>query len=67
MKQPVKKRGRPEKKDGDIMLNPITIRLPEPMMVEIESMMSARLDAPDKSAVIRELIAMGIQAAKAKR
>ena len=49
------------------MLNPITIRLPEPMMVEIEGMMSARLDAPDKSAVIRELIAMGIQAAKAKR
>lgn len=39
------------------MLEPITIRLPAPMMQQIEAIMGKRLDAPDKSAVVRELLA----------
>lgn len=52
-------RGRPIKEDH--MLAPITIRLPEPMMKEIEALQSGRLDAPDKSQVIRELLAKALR------
>lgn len=41
-------------------MKPITIRLPPAMNSEIESMMAARLDAPEKSDVVRELIAIGL-------
>ena len=42
------------------MLAPITIRLPEPMMREIEVLQAGRMDAPDKSQVIRELLAKAL-------
>ena len=58
-----KRRGRPPR-HGDALLGPITLRLPEPMMAEIDRLMGVRLDAPDKSAVIRELIAAGLQRMK---
>ena len=56
-KQP---RGRPAK-HGAPMLKPITIRLPEPMMDRIEELMHDRLDGPDKSSIIRELIAKALK------
>lgn len=43
------------------MLEPITIRLPGPMVAQIDKLRKARLDAPDKSTLIRELIAKGLQ------
>lgn len=42
------------------MLAPITIRLPEPMMREIEALQADRMDQPDKSQVIRELLAKAL-------
>jgi hypothetical protein len=51
--------GRPPKY-GDALMTPITIRLPAPMMVAIESIQAGRMDAPDKSGVIRELLAEAI-------
>lgn len=55
-----RRRGRPIKDDS--LLEPITIRLPLPMMREIENRMAKRLDAPDKSTIIRELLAKGLAA-----
>jgi Ribbon-helix-helix protein, copG family len=52
------KKGRPPK--PETLLEPITIRLPEPMMRQIEARMAKRLDAPDKSTMIRELIAKAL-------
>lgn len=46
------------------MLAPITIRLPEPMMREIEALRDARRDAPDKSQIIRELLAKALEKRK---
>ena len=43
------------------MLAPITIRLPEQMMREIETRLSKRMDGADKSQLIRELIAKGLE------
>lgn len=49
------------------MLEPVTIRFPAPMMAEIEAIMASRLDGPDKSATVRELVAEAIAHRKAKR
>jgi hypothetical protein len=51
--------GRPPKGE-ETMMAPITIRLPPAMTAEIEAIMAARMDAPDKATVIRELIAAGL-------
>ena len=55
-------RGRPRK--HSTLLEPITIRLPEPMAAEIEQIQSSRRDAPDKSQVIRELLAHALESRK---
>jgi hypothetical protein len=52
--------GRPPKGD-DAMLQPITIRLPAEMMRQIEVLRAGRLDAPDKSTIIRELLAKALR------
>lgn len=44
------------------MLAPITIRLPEPMMQRIEALQAGRMDQPDKSQIIRELLAKALEA-----
>lgn len=49
-------------KDNVVMLEPITIRLPEPMVRQLEAIQAKRLDAPDKSTLIRELLAKAIKA-----
>jgi hypothetical protein len=52
--------GRPPKGD-DAMLQPVTIRLPAEMVRQIEALRAGRLDAPDKSTLIRELLAKALQ------
>jgi len=58
------KRGRGRSPIGDeAMLEPVTIRLPREMVARINAIRSQRLDRPDKSTVVRELIAKGLLAA----
>ncbi len=56
-----RQRGRPRKNDA--LLQPVTIRLSEPIMRKIKAMQSARMDQPDQSQVIRELLATALAAA----
>lgn len=56
-----KPRGRPPK-DKSAMLAPITLRLPAPMMAQIEAIIKARsMEGVDKATVVRELIAKGLK------
>lgn len=48
------------------MMSPVMIRFPKEMLDEIDGMLADRLDSPDRSGFIRELIAEAIQARKAK-
>ena len=48
------------------MMRPIPVRFPEVMIAEIEAIMAARMDQPDKGAVIRELVAEAL-IARAKK
>lgn len=50
------KAGRPPKGDK-AMMTPIAVRFPEPMRTEIERIQASRMDRPDLSAIIRELVA----------
>ena len=43
------------------MLQPVTIRLPKEMDEEIERRRMRRLDRPDKSTLIRELLAKALK------
>lgn len=43
------------------MLQPVTIRLPVEMVAKIEALRAERLDAPDKSTIIRELLAKALR------
>ncbi len=45
---------------------PVMIRFPEAMLDEIDSLIADRMDRPDRSGVIRELIAEAIEARRAK-
>jgi hypothetical protein len=59
-------RGRPFKGDAGLM-KPISIRFPPPMMKEIEAIQSARMDAPELSAIVRELVAEALTARAARK
>ena len=48
-------------------MSPVMIRFPQEMLEEIDAMLADRMDNPDRSGFIRELIAEAIQARKAKR
>jgi hypothetical protein len=48
------------------MSTALTIRFPEAMWAEIEAIQAARIDAPDKASIIRELVAHGLAAMKAR-
>lgn len=48
------------------MMEPITVRFPPQMMREIEEIQAARMDAPDKGQVVRELIAAALADKKAR-
>ena len=45
-------------------MHQIAIRLPEPMLEAIDGLTTGRLDQPDRSTTIRELIAEAIEARK---
>jgi len=44
------------------LLPPLTLRFPGPMLEEIDGIAVRRLDQPDRSAVIRELLAEALAA-----
>jgi hypothetical protein len=44
------------------MLTPIPVRFPLQMVEAIEAIQAERMDQPDKSAIIRELVAEALQA-----
>lgn len=48
------------------MMTPIAIRFPSAMVEAIEAIQAARMDRPEKSAVVRELVAEAIEARKRK-
>lgn len=58
--------GRPPK-TGRTMVTALTIRFPAPLWQELEEIRASRLDAPDITSLIRELLAEAIKARKAKR
>jgi hypothetical protein len=50
--------------ENEAMLEPVMIRLPPAMVREIEALQRGRLDAPNKSVIIRELLASALEARK---
>jgi Arc/MetJ-type ribon-helix-helix transcriptional regulator len=60
MERTPKTRGRPPKGE-EALMQPITIRLPPEMVARIDEMRAGRLDAPDKSTIIRELLAKALK------
>ncbi len=66
-KEPKKRpRGRPTKGDTALM-SPIMIRFSQEMLAEIDGLIEARRDRPDRSGFIRELIAEALAARAEKR
>jgi len=55
-----KRMGRPPK-DENAMLERINIRIPPEMARRIETISRERMDKPDKSVVIRELLAVALE------
>lgn len=49
------------------MSKALTIRFPQALWRELEAIRASRLDAPDVTSLIRELLAEAIKARKAKR
>jgi Arc/MetJ-type ribon-helix-helix transcriptional regulator len=49
------------------MMTPIPVRFPEQMIEAIEAIQAERMDRPDKSAVIRELVAEALAARQKQR
>ena len=66
MKKPVKRpRGRPRK--GASIMEPRMIRFPPELIKAIEDLYVGRLDQPDFSSMVRELLAEAVQARRRKR
>ena len=64
MAKPTKRsRGRPA---GETMKQ-IAVRFPEAMLDAIDEIVEARIDKPERSAIIRELVADGLAARKKGR
>jgi metal-responsive CopG/Arc/MetJ family transcriptional regulator len=60
--------GRPPKHGGKAMrFAPLALRLPDAMIAEIDAIAAGRLDQPDRSSVIRELLAEAIGARNKSR
>jgi metal-responsive CopG/Arc/MetJ family transcriptional regulator len=45
---------------------PIAIRFPDTMLAEIDAIAAGRLDEPDRSSIVRELVAEALEARKSK-
>ena len=52
-------RGRPPK--GADAMEQIAIRFPRPMLDRVDEIIAGRLDQPDRSSIIRELVAEGLR------
>ena len=52
-------RGRPFK--GADAMEQIAIRFPKPMLDRVDEIIAGRLDRPDRSSIIRELVAEALQ------
>ena len=52
-------RGRPSK--GPDSMEQIAIRFPRPMLDRVDEIIAGRLDRPDRSSIIRELVAEALQ------
>lgn len=52
--------GRPSKAQAEKQTN-VPVRFPPAMIEAIDEERAARLDAPDRSAMIRELVALGLK------
>lgn len=52
--------GRPEKPARERQTN-VPVRFPPAMIAAIDELRASRLDAPDRSSVIRELVAEGLK------
>ena len=63
---PERGRGRPSK-PADERLELVQARFPLPMIEAIDALCEARLDKPGRSAMIRELVALGLKHMRAKR
>lgn len=59
-----KKPGRPLA--GEAPMRQIAIRLPDEMLNAIDYLLEDRMDRPDRTAVIRELLAEALKARKSK-
>ena len=59
-----KTKGRPP--IGETTMQQIAIRLPKPMLAAIDEMIAGRLDQPERSAIIRELIAQALSARRTR-
>lgn len=64
-KQSRRRPGRPPK--GEDVMEQIAIRFPKPMLVMIDAIIAGRLDGPDRSSVIRELVAQSLKPRSTKR
>lgn len=45
----------------------LAVRFPKPMLAAVDKIIAARLDQPDRSAIIRELIAEALAARQRKK
>ncbi len=57
---PARSRGRPSI-PADERLEIVQVRFPLPMIEEVDAACEARLDKPGRSAMIRELVALGLK------
>ncbi len=55
------KRGRGRPRVTDEPMHQIAIRLPDELLAEIDAMLAGRLDRPDRSSLIRSLLAEAIE------
>ena len=60
-------RGRPPKHGKAMPIAPVAVRLPDAMISQIDAVAANRLDQPDRSTVIRELLVLGLAAYSKKK
>ena len=63
--QTAPKRGRPSIGERALR-SPVALRFPDEMLEAIDEIAASRMDRPDRSAVIRELVAEALMARKKK-
>jgi hypothetical protein len=67
MAKPTQRRGAGRPPMGDTSMQQIALRLPKPMLAAIDEVIAGRLDQPERSAIIRELLAEALAARQKQR